>query len=82
MNLNEYQRLIKKVEQLKEEAARARGAKDRLLEELFNKFSIQDFEEAKAIAKQLRQRSRSAAKKFDRELAKVKEKWKDVLDEN
>lgn len=79
MDVREYERIKKRVDELERESAKAVGARDQLLEQLKEEFGCKSLKDAKSLAVKMRKELDEAEQVYENELARFKEKWKEVL---
>ena len=81
VDLDEYKRLKSKVDALRRDRDRAQGALDQLMAELEDRHGCGSVEEAQDALREKRRKAGELRKRFDRAMAKFREKWKEVYDE-
>lgn len=79
MTINEFQRLVDKVEKIKKELARATGMKDVLLTTLKNEFDCDTLEEGELLLKNLTNKMNSMEKEYQDRMSKFEEQWDDKI---
>jgi len=82
MNLEEYKRLKKKVEDLQRESNRAEGKLKGLMDRLEEEQGCTSLKEADEKVTKIQDRLQKLEDKFDKALETFKEKWGDKLDES
>lgn len=73
--LDEYNRLIKRVEKLQADTSKAEGSYEQLMEELQEKYGCSTIEEAEHLLEEKEKEARKLRKRFERELKKFNEEW-------
>ena len=79
ISIDEYRRLKKRADLLKDEASRAEGALNQLMQKLQEIYDCESLEEAKQLLTKKTKELNEAEQKYEQELAKFKEKWGDQL---
>ena len=82
MNLEEYKRLKKKVEDLQRESNRAEGKLKGLMDRLEEEQGCTSLKEADVKVTKIQEKLEKLEKSFDTALEKFKDKWGDKLDES
>jgi len=79
-NLDRYQKLKGKADELQREADRAEGALEQLMDKLKDEFDCETLEEAEKLSKKLEKEAKKAEEDFETAIDMFEEKWGDVLD--
>lgn len=80
VSTEEFMRLKKRADKLREDAAKAAGARDAMLAKLKQEFSCDTIEDAEAKLASLREEEAAAEQKYKEELAKFKEQYGEYLE--
>jgi hypothetical protein len=72
-DFNELKRLV---EDAKEDASRAKGAREQLMKRLDEEFDCKDLDDARDLLKRIAKQRDDAKKSFDDKMADYKKKWK------
>lgn len=81
IDLNEYNYLKQKIDKLKTQAERSRGALEQKLKELRTKFNCESIDEAVKLLKNLKEEATVAEKSYHEALEEFKRQWGDRLSE-
>ena len=81
IDLELYQKIAKKAEDLHQEAAKARGALEQLMRELEENYGCGTFDEARTMLEDLEDKAAKEEKTFGKLLADYEEAWGSVLEE-
>ena len=79
IDVKEYERLRSRVNNLKEQAAQARGAREQILKNL-KSLGCDSKEDAEAQIKRLTKKKKRLERDFNEALEKFKEQWGELLD--
>jgi len=79
IDLKKYKQLKTDVQEAQREADRAEGSLEAVKKELKSSFNVDNLSEAKKLLARLENDKSNAEKKYDTELKKFEEKWKDEL---
>lgn len=77
--LDNLSELIRKVERLKEQKSKSRGALDQLLKRLKKEFGCNSLKEAKVLLKKKEEEERSLAIQYSKKKKRFEERWKGEL---
>ncbi len=81
INLKQYNKWKKRVEELQTEADKAEGKLEQLMTELKDDFECEDLEEAEDLLEGLRKDEVKAQHAYEKESAKFEKEWEEVLNE-
>ena len=82
MELKRYQQLKKQVAETNEEANRAEGALDQIMQQLKSEFNCTTIQQAETELKKLQQKQKQAEQKYKTELEKFEEQYESIFDES
>lgn len=74
----QYRELKEQATEARQQAERARGALDQIVEQLKADFGCSNLKEAEALLEKLRRDQTKAQKDFDKAFADYQKKWKEV----
>lgn len=80
ISLDDYQALKRKVETIRRDKDKARGALDQVMSDIKEEFGVKTIKEAKLLLTKLELDRQMAADKYLAKKKKFEEKWKDVLE--
>ncbi|MCK9570180.1 hypothetical protein M0R72_14645 [Candidatus Pacearchaeota archaeon] len=80
MDLDRYEKLKGKVDQLQREVSRVEGAQQEILKRLKKEFDCNSLDEAKTLRDKLESRSNRARESYEKALDQFEEEWGEVLD--
>lgn len=79
--IEEYKRLKKKADKLKQEADEAAGAFNQIMQDLRKEYKVNSLEDAKKLLKKMEKEEARLQKEFDEAMADFEEKWNEKLGE-